>query len=229
MKITLAITTMDRVDLTLESFSKVYDHPMIDEIVIVEDHGDLFTFTQLFNHVSGLKKVKLFRNEINLGMSRNKAEAISKAKNEWVVILDSDNILYPEYIDSIPERLRSDTIMCPVFAEPDFNFKDFSGKIIDKKNAKDFLHVKEFRIFLNTCNYLVNRDEYLKVYRYNPEIKESDTIHFNFLWLQAGNSFYFMPDARYYHRKHPDSGWLKGDHAYNMKKANEIQELIKQM
>lgn len=229
MKLSLAITTMDRVDLTLESFAKVYEHAMIDDIVIVEDAGDILRFTELYGHVAGLKKVRIYRNETNLGMSRNKACAISKAKNDWAIILDSDNILYPEYIDAIPETLRADTIMCPVFAEPDFNFKEFSGMIIDRRNAKDYLHVKEFRCFLNACNYLVNRDEYLRVYKYNPEIKESDSIYFNHLWLAAGNSFYFVPGMRYYHRKHPDSGWLKGDHKYNMKKANEIQELIKHM
>lgn len=229
MKLSLAITSHNRFELTIESFSKVLGHPLLDEIIIVDDFSDLEIFTKLYSITAGMPNVKLYRNEKNLGMSLNKKEAISKAKNEWVVILDSDNILYPEYIDAIPETLRADTIMCPVFAEPDFNFKEFSGMIIDKKNAKDFLHVKEFRIFLNTSNYLVNRDEYLKVYRYNPEIKESDTIWFNHLWLEAGNSFYFVPGMRYYHRKHADSGWLKGDHEYNLRKAREIQELIKQM
>lgn len=202
---------------------------MIDDIVIVEDAGDILRFTELYGHVAGLKKVRIFRNEENLGMSRNKSCAIGKAKNEWAIILDSDNVLYPEYIDAIPETLRADTIMCPVFAEPDFDFREFEGKIIDRKNVKEYLHKKMFRVFLNCCNYLVNRDEYMRVYKYNPEIKESDTIHFNYLWLQAGNSFYFTPGMKYFHRRHDGSGWLSGDHKYNMKKANEIQELIKLM
>jgi glycosyltransferase involved in cell wall biosynthesis len=228
MKLSLCITSFNRVDLTLESFSKVYDHPMIDEIVIVDDASDLYLFTQLFNAVAGMKKVKLFRNQENLGMSRNKAEAISKAKNEWCILFDSDNILYPEYLEAIPASLLSDTIYCPGVAEPDYKFTGIK-KEINKRNAKDFLGMKEFRVFLNAGNYVVNRDEYLRVYKYDPAIKESDTIHFAHLWLESGNSFYIVPEMRYYHRKHSGSGWKMGNRQYNLKKADEIQNKIKQL
>lgn len=233
--ISLCITSFNRSDLTIESFSKVYNHPLISEIVIVDD-------ASLENHWQDLRalvhqhpvwdKIRLFRNKENLGMSRNKAHAVNKATNKWVILFDSDNILYPEYMDAINNLvklncLNASIISHPIFAEPDYDFSLIGEDYIDEKNAKDFLHIKEFRIFLNCCNFLVNRNEYLKVYRYNPDIKESDSIWFNYLWLRAGNMFSFEKGMRYYHRRHEGSGWLNGDHSYNLKKAEEIQEKIK--
>lgn len=80
----------------------------------------------------------------------------------------------------------------------------------------------------NTCNYLVNRAEYLRVYQHNADMKATDTIHFNYLWLSAGNHFYVVPGMEYYHRVHDGSGFLQ-DCSYNMAKAKEIKELIKSL
>ncbi len=231
--ISIAITTYNRTDLVIDSFSKVYNHPLVDEIVIVDDASESKYADplerMLFKHPAR-EKMKLFRNLWNLGMSRNKAEAISKCKNDWVVILDSDNILYPEYLDAIAkENLNPLIIYCPEKAEPDHDFTTLPNRVIDKQNAKDFLRQVEFRVFLNTSNYLVNRDEYLRVYKYNPDIQEADTIWMNTNWLKAGNAFYIVPGMRYHHRKHDGSGWINGNHAKNMRDANNLQEEIRNL
>lgn len=232
--LSLAITTYNRIDLVIESFSKVYDHPMIDEIVICDDASETECFLKLGQLICdhpAFEKIKLSTHSENLGMSRNKCKAISKCKNDWVIILDSDNVLEVEYVDALfnlGSSFGETFIFCPQFAAPDYDFSDLPT-IIDKSNAKDLLHIKEFRIFLNTCNYVVNKEKYLEVYRYNQDIKESDTIWFNYLWLKAGYSFYIVPGMKYFHRRHAGSGWLNGDHEYNLKKADELQNLIKEL
>jgi len=242
MKLTLAITTYNRSEMVMEVFEKVHDHPLIDEIVIVDDASDFDKYNELYQliYFGDYKakhkdldswKIKLFRNEKNLGMSRNKREAVSKAKNEWVILFDSDNILYPEYLDALAhcEFDNNKTIYHPSLAEPEHDYSQFNGMVIDKTNAKEYLKEREFRVMMNSCNYIVNRDEYLKVYKYDETIKESDTIYFNTLWLQAGNAFYVVPGMKYHHRKHSGSGWLNGDHRYNMNKAAELQDKIKNL
>lgn len=237
MEISLCLTTYQRTDLLYESYSKVIDHPLISEVVIVDDCSEISIWNDLKNNCIH-PKIKLFRNEKNLGMSLNKKEAISKASNEWAIILDSDNILYPEYLDALEKTWLSDenrahygedVILHPSFAEPEHDYRQWDGVLIDKGNAKNFLHKAEFRCLLNNSNYVVNRDEYLRVYKYDETIKESDTIYFNTLWLEAGNAFYVVPGMKYHHRKHSGSGWLNGCHAYNMKKAEELQNKIRNM
>ncbi len=232
MKLSLCITTFNRTDMVMEVFEKVYDHPLIDEIVICDDYSIDANYERLLElwYLHPAKdKIKIFRNEKNLNMSRNKARAISHANNEWAIIFDSDNILYPEYLDAIELDYKESIILCPALAEPEHDFSKYELILIDKNSAKDYLHEREFRVMLNTCNYVVNRDEYLRVYKYDETIKESDTIYFNTLWLEAGNGFYVVPGMRYHHRKHSGSGWLNGDHRYNMNKAAELQEKIKNL
>jgi glycosyltransferase involved in cell wall biosynthesis len=226
--------------MVLEVFEKVYDHPLIDEILIVDDASNEEKYTELLLILSKFQqgkiewKIRVHKNKENLGMLRNKREAISKAKNEWVILFDSDNELYLEYLEAIAinfnfskSQLGKNFILHPSLAEPEHDYSRWNGMIIDSSNAKDFLHKAEFRCLLNNCNYVVNRDEYLRVYKYDESIKESDTIYFNTLWLEAGNAFYVVPGMRYHHRKHSGSGWLNGCHKYNMKKANELQEKIR--
>jgi len=234
MKLSLCITTFNRTDMVIEAFEKVYDHELIDEIIVVDDASEWSEYCKLSRLLDHKNKVKLFRNENNLGMSLNKKEAINKAKNEWCILFDSDNILYPEYLDALKivydrQGFQSCFIYCPEYAEPDYDFSMFK-KPIHKHNAKKYLDEKMFRVFLNTCNYVVNRDRYLDVYKTDESIKESDTIYFNYLWLkEGGTNFYIVPGMKYYHRRHEGSGWLNGDHRYNMKKAAELQNKIKNL
>ncbi len=244
MKLSLCITTFNRSDMVMEVFEKVYDHPVIDEIVIVDDASDPKYSDELGEMLSkhpAKHKIQQYRNLYNLGMSRNKAEAVSKAKNEWCILFDSDNILYPEYLDAAQKAmvlsdedikagfsLSETTIFHPSFAEPEHDYSELPINI-NSYNAKDYLGERDFRCMLNNCNYIVNRDEYLRVYKYDESIKESDTIYFNTLWLEAGNGFYIVPGMKYHHRKHSGSGWINGDHRYNMNKAAELQEKIKNL
>jgi hypothetical protein len=81
---------------------------------------------------------------------------------------------------------------------------------------------------MNTCNYIVNRDFYLKTYQYNPEHIASDTIWHNYNHLKAGGKFCIVPDMQYYHRTHAGSGFMKGIE-YNMAKTEEVRKLIQQL
>ena len=172
MKLSLCITVYNRSDMVLDVFQHVFNHELIDEIIVVDDHSEEDSFNNLrilLNDHAARDKIKLFRNDSNLNMSLNKREAVSKAKNEWVALIDSDNILYPEYLDAVEKELKygKGIIWCPDFAEPEHDFRIMAGHFYDKQNAKLSLENREFRVFLNTCNYVVNRDEYLRVYHYD--------------------------------------------------------------
>ncbi len=65
-------------------------------------------------------------------MSFNKYSAISYARNQWAIILDSDNIISPAYVDAALGKHfnanETDTIYSPSFAAPSFDFRKFEGK-----------------------------------------------------------------------------------------------------
>lgn len=218
--------------MVIDSFRQVYDHPAVDEVLIVDDCSSVLNYFSLCDarHEIACSKVRVTTNHSNLGMSRNKAEAIKLSSNDWVLILDSDNALYPSSIDAICKltNLRTDTIYCPAFAEPEFDYRRLQGKSWDAKGVASEIKSRDMSVLLNTCNYLVHRDTYLETYEYNPDVKESDTIWFNYLWLRRGGLLHVVPDWHYYHRIHEGSGW-KQNASENMRMAEKIKGEIVQL
>lgn len=222
----LCITTYNRYELLLESFSKILEDDRISEIVVVDDASKPEIVEQLRVALSEMPKIKFYVNETNLGMSRNKVKAIELASNPWCIIFDSDNVIDSSYLDALPQYITPSVIYCPDFAQPQFDYRKFGGRIINSDNVHSFVNKPLADCLLNTCNYLVNREEYLRVYEYNENMKGTDTIWFNYLWLKTGNSFNVVPGMQYFHRVHNASGFLE-DCEYNMKQAQKVKDLIK--
>jgi glycosyltransferase involved in cell wall biosynthesis len=239
MKLSLCITTYNRYDLLKESYAQVIDDPRISEIIIVDDCS---TEQGIKEKVNGLAagKVKVYHQAQNRGMSRNKADAISYASNEWVIIFDSDNVIGKDYLDAFYKFIEHEgkglengdsIIFCPDFAKPDFDYRAFAQLkgpaygIYGGKNVAECITDDKFNCLMNTCNYIVHRDSYLSTYQYNPDHIASDTIWHNYNHLKNGGLFAVVPGMEYYHRVHKGSGFLQGvDH--NMKMQNEVRKMI---
>lgn len=234
IKVSLCITTFNRPNLCIESFIDVIGDERIDEIIIMDDAGTWYNYQTL---VGLVRLVSFYNDKINLkcqitnrGMSVNKKDAISFARNPWCVLLDDDNKIGPDYLDALeatPDLFDDPSeIYLPDFAKPLFDYTDYSGIGFCSKNIKEVSGMKMFGALMNTCNYVVNRDFYLKTWQYNPEMKGTDTVWHSLQHLKAGGGFYVVPGMQYDHRMHADSGFAK-DMDYNMAKAFEIEKQIK--
>jgi glycosyltransferase involved in cell wall biosynthesis len=234
--ISLAVTIYNR--STIDSFIKVLNNKLISEIVIVDDFSNPQVFLELKLLVKGIKKVKLYRNNRNLGPLLNKREAISKCTNDWVILLDSDNIIDNSYIDKVAGiDKQEDVLYSPQIlyvseemVKSRWNYKDFTGLIIDENNVKDYLSKKDFTTLLNTGNYFINRNRYLSVMdqRINETLGINDALYFAYLWLYAGNKIMVVSDLGYVHNVNPDSWYINNYHKC-MGVTFEIVEKIKQL
>lgn len=231
MKLSLALTNYNRYEMLLESFDKVLKDDRISEIVISDDCSERSIYDKLVNEFQLPKyhKVKMFRNEINVNMSRNKFKVISYCENQWAILFDSDNIIDLDYLDALEtcEVAMSDPaiIFMPDFAKPGFNYTKFGGNFIDSYNAGKIVLDSMGNCCFNTANYVVNRDYYMSVYKHNPEHLASDTIWHNLNHLKYGGSFYVVPTMEYFHRQHPGSGFLQ-DININMANSEKVRKLI---
>lgn len=248
MKLSLAITTFNRYEMTVESFAKVLDDPRIDDIVILDDASTDGSYELLKKLCS--KKIRVYQSVYNVGMSRNKAAAIEQAKNPWVIIFDSDNIIGPDYLDAFwKDRLQHEwafgvdnawpelhdetmhpknVIFCPSWAKPEFDYRKYEGFTVNVGDCKKLIKDDTFNCLLNTCNCIVNRDFYLKTYQYNPSHIASDTIWHAYNHLKAGGSFNIVPGMQYVHRVHKGSGFLQGvDH--NMRMQAQVRKMIMEL
>lgn len=226
-RITLCLTTFNRFECTLESFVQVADDDRISEIIIVDDCSEMSVYKKLETAVSFCPKVKLFRNAINYDCYLNKQHAISFANNDWVIILDSDNVIDKSYLDRIYEVSDWDnkTSYMPSFAMPLFKYTHFSGMTFSKENVSNYLEEKLFDTMLNCFNFFINKNEYLNVFDSSIDPVTADSIYFNYCWFAAGNKMYVVPELHYQHTISKDSHYQLN----NKRTGNIYSEVIEKL
>ena len=193
--------------------------------------------------------ITLVANEKNLGVLHNKAKTVFLASNDWVILLDSDNSIGKDYLDKLIEieDLCDKYFYCPQILNGDenylkgdkkflFNYKSCLDKKIDMQFIKDNIYLKnkelntELTILLNSGNYFVNKEYYIKAYKsINHNIKKEydpcDVFYFNYHFLLnvEGAHITAVKGLQYYHRVHKGSIYIN-----NAKRNQEINnELVK--
>lgn len=119
-----------------EFIAKTLQHPLsdnrIDDIVIVDDGSQ--DYYDLKKAIVTSDKVRLYRNLVNVGAAGTKRQVVEKSRNEWVVILDADNIIGEDYVDALFSRYgwRNDTIYCADDGRslPHFKWWDMAGQVV---------------------------------------------------------------------------------------------------
>lgn len=215
--LSLCVTTFNRDEMTYRAIAGAIDDDRISEIVIVDDLSNDSIYSSLAQLVSTIGKVKLHRNPTNLQCYRNKKNAISRASNEFVVIFDSDNCFSRGFVDAIYQQTwRRDTVLAPEWARPTFDYRHFAGQVITKQNVAGYLGLPRFDNLMNTMNYFVHRDEYIKIFEQSNldgvtdlDPWTADTMYQNFNWLKAGNRIEVVRGLQYDHLVHRDSHYMK--------------------
>jgi len=235
--ISLAITHFNRYAFLLECIAQVKDDPRIAEIVISDDASTDGSYEKLVESFRDLPKVRLFRNEKNLDCYFNKQKAVERAMGEWVILFDSDNILSKAYLDALfaLEGWDPQTVYCPEFAEPSFDYRSWSGQIISSKNVAALMtppapsappvpnrarggrtplrpNKTNFGCLLNTCNYFVHRASYLEVWDGSVNPHTADSIYQIYNWLRSGRQLMVVSGLRYFHRLHDGSHYKLNHH-----------------
>src|SRR4028119_231587 len=216
-KISLAITHFNRSSLVVGALCNALYDDRIDDIIIYDDASSPEEFSRMQANVANLSpKISIRRGEQNFGAYKSKIMAISHCKNEWAIILDSDNALSETYVDRLYHitAWNPKLIYYPTSANPYFNFKLFSDTEINLEKARELIlnnpNPRLFRNFINDGNYFVNVQKYQIGVKDNQDIcvQASDVAAFNYLWLTSGGSLYAVSNLSYYHRQHSGSYWL---------------------
>lgn len=227
-KVSLALTHFNRFELLKECVAGVLSDPRIDEIVISDDASTDGSFDQLKEYYRDDGRVKLFRNKKNLDCYANKRQAVELCQNEWVILFDSDNIMTTAYLDVLweLERWNPQTLYCPTRAQPHFDYREFSGRQVSRETVAHFMTRPHFATALNTANYLVPRDGYLKTWDASVNPHTADSIYMAYRWLQRGGCLFFVDGLEYHHRVHPGSHY-KQNHQKTGDFAKTIESRLK--
>ena len=225
-KISIIIPTWERVDMTLRSFSKVYDDERIYKIIIVDDCSSDGVYNELVNRTKDLNKINLYRNDVNLDANKNKMKSVSLSPTDYCILLDSDNEIDIEYIDKIYEQTwAEDTILQPTFAKPLFDFRILNGLIVNKQNIMEHIDKHHFDTSLNGGNYFFNKEKYLSVWDDSINPYAYDVIYQNYNWLKAGYNIQYVEGLEYTHNVHDGSYYIKVSHL----NPEFLDELVKKL
>jgi glycosyltransferase involved in cell wall biosynthesis len=205
--ISACFTNYNRTELLFKAIEPFLNDDRISEIVISDDNSDPEIFYQVVSKYFDYKKVRVYRNNHNIDCYRNKHNAVKLATNEWVLLLDSDNIFSIEFIDTIFNQMpwNKTWAYAPEWARPHFNFTQISGIGISKNNINTYLDKGSCETMLNAMNYFVNRDQFLKVWDDSLDPVTSDSLFQNYNWLKDGNTVYVTPGLQYEHQVHSGS------------------------
>jgi glycosyltransferase involved in cell wall biosynthesis len=207
--ISFCLTTYNRFELTKECINSVIDDSRISEIVCHDDDSEQHYWDKLFNYYRYDTKVKLTRNRRNYDCYENKMLSVLSAESEYCVVADSDNMYPKKYIDAIfNEEWDVKTILAPSWAMPTFDYREFSGLVITKENVNEYFDKNFFSTLLNTMNFFVHREEYLRTWDGTVDPVTADSIYFNYRWLERGNKIKVVDGMEYYHRVHDGSHYI---------------------
>jgi glycosyltransferase involved in cell wall biosynthesis len=230
-QIGICIPNYNRVEMVIESFIKVYDDKRISEIIISDDHSTREVYNELQSVLTHFPKVKMFRNEVNIDCYANKHRAVELSTSDFIILLDSDNIIDRNYLDKIFEcEWDEKTILTPDFAKPTFNFQQYGDLLLTKQNISAHIDKPLLETCLNAANYFVNRKEYLKVWDEKTDPVTSDSIYMCYKWLESGNKIRIVKDLTYDHRVWDGSHYKNNNHrtpsGFHESILNKLRNLI---
>lgn len=242
MKISLCIPNYERIEILINSFIEVIDDDRISEIVIMDDNSSNFDIIKKSIDQLSNNKIKLYKQDVNQGTFFNKLECVKKSENDYLILLDSDNIINKSYLDKIYEsEWLYNKIILPekLIHHPEnmwgksgifIDYSKFNGIKINKDYCRDYFlnNGESLDVLLNTGNFFVNRDSYIKSFEINTfsrDVDICDVAFFNYLFLSSDENNYVevCSGLEYTHRVHNHSYYINNSH----KSADQVYILKK--
>jgi glycosyltransferase involved in cell wall biosynthesis len=231
MSVTAAFTNFNRTDLLFEAIDPFLFDNRISEVVIYDDASRDDVYQTILWKYNGIDKVKIFKGDTNIDCYRAKRQAVKRASNEWVLLLDSDNIFSQSFIDVIFSQRpwNNSWAYAPEWARPHFDFRKIAGTVLSKNNIAGYMDKHNTETMLNAMNYFVNKEEFLRVWDGEINPVTSDSIFQNYNWLKGGNSIFVLPGMQYDHRVHDGSHYQNNVSKTPNGLHNSIVEKLKNM
>lgn len=222
MKISVVTASYNYQDYIKEAIQSVLNQTYKDWELIIVDDCSTDNSVQVINSYKD-DRIKLFVNEKNLGLQKTVKRGIENATGEWIVFLESDDILKPDNIEKkvrIAQKYKDINLI--------FNDCEFFG---DEEKVRDFsIALKKTRTLLCGKNYpqnmfynfylsnkiftfssvMAKRDDLLKI-SFNPPM---DCLLDWWLWVQLAyiGKYYYIPEKLTKWRLHTDSYIYKSKH-----------------
>lgn len=232
MKISVVTASYNYQEYIKQTIQSVLDQTYQDwEMIIVDDGSTDNSIEVIRSYCEKDSRIKLFthENKQNKGLAETVKLGIEKAQGEWIVFLESDDLINPDYMSKkleVIKQHRNDINLifndCEFFGDSQ---KTSDFEICFRKTRKNLARAKyPRRMFYNF--YLSN-----KIFTFSAVMaKRKDLLKLNYslpidslldwwLWIQMAylGKFYYIPEKLTKWRLHLDS------YIYSSKHKNPFQ------
>lgn len=230
--ISVSITHYNNAHFIKDTLEFIVRCENVSEIIINDDCSkDFLVLKNIVNEIDSCK-IKLYQNKENLGNFINKLKTLEYCSNEWAILLDSDNIILPEYVNALMKEKpwNNDIIYHPQHAitfpgkwSKNLDYNRFSGKILDYNSFNEYIDVPSYMIndvkvlcLLNGGNYFVHKKTFLDVMKVfldtnKGKLSNVDYLMTNVEWLINNKKIKIVENMKYLHRLHKESCYKKSD------------------
>lgn len=212
-KVSIIIATYNRAPFIIEMLQSVKSQTFEDWECLIIDDGCTDNTTEVIQSI--LKEDKRFsyflRSEFyKKGTSGCRNYGLDKAKGEYVIFFDDDDIAHPQNLElCILELLEKEIFFCRYIRNVfygDFNYKfDFSKEYDFFYITKaDIEKVLKYEIAFNSCAIMWKKECFINS-RFNEDISYADEWELYSRILSKGIKGISIQKCLFYGRKHPDS------------------------
>lgn len=197
----------DEVDELLGSLTEQTENDF--EVIIVED-GSSVTCEKVCNGYKATLDIHYFMKE-NSGPGQSRNYGVARAKGEYVIILDSDVVLPPGYIESVSDELEK--APADAFGGPDKAHSSFTDiqKAISYSMTSFFTtggirgskKKKLDKFYPRSFNMGVRRDVYNKLGGFS-KMRFGEDIDFSIRIFKAGCKCRLFPESWVWHKRRTD-------------------------
>lgn len=221
--LTVAIPTLRRWKGFLEkSLPTFLENEHVSHVVVSDETGEDNAQIQKSKWASHPKLILSTNSEI-LGMYRNKRRCVELSPTEWVAVLDSDNLFPEAFFEVLLDELNSKADPKTIYAsahiirlflktgQSEERTAHFSGSKITKENWNATLRAKAWNFLLNDGNWIGHKSllESWPLDLPESQIKATDSLMIVRNAVNAGFTYYILPQLKYIHTVHDDSEWIK--------------------
>lgn len=189
-KVSIIIPCYNQAQWLPEAIQSALDQTVICEVIVVNDGSPDNT-----SEVSGMFDVKLIEKE-NGGLSSARNAGIKEAKGEWILTLDSDDKIAPDFV----EKCLKYKDKYDIIGTGQEEFGDSNNKTIFKTNPtlQDFVQNNQ----INCCS-LYRKKIWEELGGYDEEMKLGyEDWDFWMRATHAGYKVVTVPEYLFFYRKH---------------------------
>lgn len=200
-----AFNSRNYIEQTLVSL--VSQTTAIDEIIIVDDGSQDNTINIVEGFASKTSiPFQILKNKANKGVSYSRNRGVEVSKNDYILFLDSDDIILPNFI-RVHKQLWGSRSSSWVLSFGSYKQIDQNNKIIETTSTFKQVAVEEMMGYLFVRNYvylsgtIVRKSAFIEAEGFKEELNYSEDWD---LWLRLSRrgGFLYQPKPLLYIRRH---------------------------